>query len=266
MIEAPGGSSANTIVGLSRLGIETGFIGNVGNDTEGEYVINDFKKENVDTNGIQMSDGLTGIVIGFIDNKGERTLYANPGLNDHLNMDDQALEYAKRAKILHLSSFVGEKSYDAQLKLMESLSDTKISFAPGMFYAKKGLKELDIIIENTSFLFLNKEEVELLTGWDYKKGAEHLLETGAKIVAVTLGDKGCYVTSADDFHFVKSNKVKAVDTTGAGDSFAAGFLYGVLMDLDLETCGRLGNQVAARCIQFPGARDGLPYKNDLKKF
>ena len=99
MVEAPGGSSANTIVGLSRLGIETGFIGNVGNDTEGEYLINDFRKENVDTNGIHMSHGLTGIVIGFIDNKGERTLYANPGLNDHLNMDDQALEYAKRAKI-----------------------------------------------------------------------------------------------------------------------------------------------------------------------
>lgn len=266
MLEAPGGSSANTIAGLARLGIKTGFIGKVGNDGEGEYILNDFKKENVDISGIQKDEGMTGIIIGFVDEKGERALYANPGVNDYLEMDSNAIEYAKNARYLHFASFVGERSYGAQLKLMDNLSDVKISFAPGMLYAKKGLKELELIIENTSLLFLNKDEAELLTGWDYKRGAEQLLEIGAEIVVVTLGEKGCYITTSDDHHLVKAYKISVVDTTGAGDAFAAGFLYGVLMEEDLETCGQLGNWVATHCIKNVGAREGLPYKKDLKKF
>ncbi|MFQ5975409.1 MAG: carbohydrate kinase family protein [Candidatus Hydrothermarchaeales archaeon] len=266
MIEAPGGSSANTIVGLSRLGIKTGFIGKVGNDTEGEYILNDFRKENVDASGIQRAEVMTGVIIGFVDEKGERALYANPGANDHLDMDETAIEYAKKAKFLHFASFVGERSYGAQLKLMETLSDVKISFSPGMLYAKKGLKELDLIIENTSILFLNKDEAELLTGWDYKRGAEQLLEIGAEVVVVTLGEKGCFITTSDDHHLVKGYKIKPTDTTGAGDAFAAGFLYGILMEEELKICGQLGNWVATHCIKNVGARDGLPYKIDLKKF
>ncbi len=266
MVEAPGGSSANTMVGLARLEIKTGFLGNVGSDTEGEFILNDFMNENVDVLGIHRAEGTTGIIMGFVDEKGERALYASPGVNDYLNMDSAAIEYAKNVKFLHFASFVGEKSYSAQLELMESLSDIKISFSPGMLYAKKGLKELDLIIENTTILFLNKDEAELLTGWDYKRGAEQLLEIGAGVVVVTLGEKGCFITSSDDYHLVKGYKVKAVDTTGAGDAFAAGFLYGVLMEEELELCGRLGNWVAASCIQNVGARDGLPYKNDLKRF
>jgi len=265
-VDAPGGSSANTMVGLARLDIKTGFLGNIGRDTNGEFILNNFRTENVNVLGIKRAEGTTGSIVGFVDKKGERALYANPGVNDHLDMDTTAIEYAKNAKFLHFASFVGEKSYDAQLKLMESLSDIKISFSPGMLYAKKGLKELDLIIENTAILFLNKDEVELLTGWDYKRGAEQLLEIGAGVVVVTLGEKGCFITSSDNYHLVKGNKVNTVDTTGAGDAFAAGFLYGVLMGEELEMCGKLGNWVAASCIQNVGARDGLPYKNDLKRF
>lgn len=265
-MEAPGGSSANTIVGLARLGLKTGFIGKVGNDEEGEFILDDLKKEGVDLGGIEKSEGMTGVIIGLIDKRGERALYANPGVNDTLRMDKRAIMYAKKAKFLHLASFVGERSYKAQIELLEELSNVGISFAPGMLYAKKGLNELELMIDKTSVLFLNRRETELLTGWDYRKGAENLVELGAEIVAVTLGKEGCYITSPDGYHFVKAYPTKVVDTTGAGDAFATGFLYGLITEEDLKTCGKLGNWVASKCIEKEGAREGLPYNKDMKEF
>jgi ribokinase len=79
-----------------------------------------------------------------------------------------------------------------------------------------------------------------------------------------LGDKGCYVTDGNESHIVEPFKVKAVDTTGAGDAFCAGFLYGLISDKSLYECGKLGNFVASRCIMKMGARPGLPYLKDLK--
>jgi ribokinase len=87
-----------------------------------------------------------------------------------------------------------------------------------------------------------------------------------EIVAVKLGSKGCYVTDGKQSHNVEPFKVKVVDTTGAGDAFCAGFLYGLISGKNLYDCGRIGNFVASRCIMKMGARPGLPYLKDLKLF
>jgi ribokinase len=80
-----------------------------------------------------------------------------------------------------------------------------------------------------------------------------------------LGNKGCYVTDGKESHSIEAFKVKVVDTTGAGDAFCAGFLYGLISDKSLYECGKLGNFVASRCIMKMGARPGLPTIEDLKK-
>ena len=264
--EACGGSAANTIVGLARLGCKVGFIGKVANDREGKMQLDCFKTEGVDTSGIaEATKGKSGSVMGFVDRKGARALYINSGVNDLVEPRDIKWEYVSQTKFLHLSSFVGEKSFRAQKKLLSALPDgVKISFDPGSLYAQKGFAVIEPILRNSHVLMPNAVELEQLTGEeDYRKGADYMISMGVKIVAVKLGAKGCYVTDGQEKLTVAPFKVKAIDTTGAGDAFDAGFLYGLIHDKSLYECGQLGNYVASRSVMAMGARAGLPYIKDL---
>ncbi|MGD0450299.1 MAG: carbohydrate kinase family protein [Candidatus Bathyarchaeia archaeon] len=264
--EACGGSAANTIVGLARLGCKTGFIGKVANDREGKLQIDCFSNEGVDTGGIiQATKGKSGSVMGFVDKKGARALYINSGVNDTIEPREINYSYLSQTKYVHFSSFVGEKSFRAQKKLLAVLpNDVKISFDPGSVYAQKGFAAIEPIIRSTCVLMPNAFELELLTGeTDYRKGADLMIGLGVKIVAVKLGDKGCFVTDAEEQLKVEPFKVKAVDTTGAGDAFCAGFLYGLINKKSLYECGQIANFVASRSVTTMGARAGLPYAKDL---
>ncbi|MDP2932435.1 MAG: carbohydrate kinase family protein, partial [Chloroflexota bacterium] len=276
-----GGSAANTIYGLGKLGVSTGFVGVVGDDTDGQLLLQDLAKVGVDISQIKTRhNAKTGAVLCLSDRQGKRSLYVVPGANSLLTMADVDLTYLNQAKMLHVSSFAGDRQFQLTLGLVEKLdSAVKLSFAPGMLYASKGLKALRLILARTHVLFINGREIEQLTGKDVISGAAVCLNEGCKIVAVTLG-KGmelrlrdgklvtavCYIRDAESEHTVEPlEETKAVDTTGAGDAFAAGFLYGLVKDKDLEECGRLGNTVARFSITQVGARAGLPTLADLSR-
>ncbi len=263
--ESAGGSAANTIVGLARLELRTGFIGKVAADREGKLLRDEFRQEGIDINGIKVSEsGRSGTVMGYIDQSGERALYVDPGVNDQTSFSDIKLDYVSGTNFLHLSSFVGEKPFSAQKQLVEQLSDVKISFDPGALYAIKGLNAIKPIIRRSYAIFPNENEMKLLTGQDYREGAKTFIELGAEYVAVKLGKRGCYVSDGKESHLIEAYKVEAVDTTGAGDAFCAGFIYGLVKGKDLFECGRLGNFVASRCVSAMGARTRLPRLADLK--
>jgi ribokinase len=255
--EQPGGSAANTITGLARLGIQTGFIGMVGDDADGARLRLGMEKEGVDMQGIGITPGRTGIATVLVDRNGERSMYVYSGVNDALSMTPENLSYAKSAKYLHLSSFTGKNQFEMQKSILKE-SESMISFAPGMLYAQKGIDALQEIIAQADIIFLNHAEIEMLTGSNYKEGAENLNEIGAAVVVVTLGRDGCYIRTPDAETAVSGYGARVVDTTGAGDAFCAGFLCGHLNGRPLDECGRLGNRVAARCIEAVGARAGLP--------
>jgi len=264
MSESSGGSAANTTVGLARLGARTGFIGKIANDSDGHMLLDDFRREGTNTDGIIIAkEGYTGEVSAFIDKKGERALYVHPSVNDALTYDEISLNYAKQTKFLHLTS-VHERPFQAQKKLVEGLPDVKVSLDPGEIYARKGLVKLRPILKRCFVVMPNENEVKLLTGKDSKEGAEQLLCEGASTVVVKLGDKGCYITDGRQKCVVPPYKTRVVDTTGAGDAFCAGFLYGLVKEKDLYECGRLGNFVASKCIAKVGARTGLPRGRELK--
>ncbi len=265
--ETCGGSAANTAVGLARLDCKVGFIGKVGCDREGGLLIQDFRNEGVDTGGVVRAEqGKSGSVLGFVDKKGARALYINSGVNDTITIDEVKSRYASQAQFLHLTSFVGDESFQTQKKLLDTISDSvKISFDPGALYARRGISRLEPIIRKAYVFMPNAIELALLTGEiDYCKGADSMIGRGVKIVAVKLGSDGCYVTDGGERHRIEPFKVKVVDTTGAGDAFCAGFLYGLLSDKNLFDCGRLGNFVASWCITKMGARMGLPFAKDLE--
>lgn len=264
--ETPGGSAGNTATGLARLGIKVGYIGKVSNDREGKILLGDFTREGVNTDGIVISqEGRSGTVLGFIDREGERALYVDPGVNDSLEFKDIDLEYVRSTKFIHLTSFVGKKPFAAQEKLVTMVhDDVNISLDPGDIYARKGLTSLKPIIERCYAIIPNENEVKMLTGKGYKRGSRILLKEGASIVAVKLGKRGCYVSDGKESHLIEPYKVKVIDTTGAGDAFCAGFLYGLNRNKDLYESGKIGNFVASRCIREVGARAGLPCLMDFE--
>lgn len=258
--ETPGGSAANSIVGLSRLGMKTGYIGKIADDREGAILIKDFRKERVNIEGIIVAaKGKSGVVMGFIDEEGNSALYVDPGVNDTIKFDEIDLKYASKTKIIHLTSFVGQTSFEAQKQLVEALPNVMISFDPGEIYSRKGLDELRPIIKKSHVIFPNRREATIITGEvEYQKAAEALIKEGVKVVAVTLGSEGCYVTDGKEDHIIEAQKVKVTDATGAGDAFASGFIYGTLNNRQLYDCGKMGNFIASCAIGRFGAREGLP--------
>lgn len=264
--ETPGGSAANTIVGLSRLGVNVGYIGKVVNDRDGRLQLESLREEDVDTRGLVVSkEGRSGYVVGVVGKEGRRALYVRPGVNDTLGFEEIDLRYASKTKFLHVTSFLGEKPFEAQKKLLTTLLDVQVSFDPGELYVGKGLPALRSIIRKSVVVFLNERELRILTGEDYRVGSKILLEENVRLLAVKLGEKGCYVTDGREEHLINAYRVKVVDTTGAGDAYCAGFLYGLLVGKDLYTCGKLGNFVASRKIRKIGAREGLPRLSALRE-
>lgn len=262
---ACGGSAANTICGLARLGLKTGFIGRVADDPEGQLLMDDFTNEGVDTEGTTIVKGeQSGTVIGFVDNQGQRALYVYPGVNDGIEFEEININYVENTRILHLTSFVGEKSFRSQQELVDQLPDKVcVTIDPGMIYAQKGLPALKPLIERALVVLPNEVEVQLLTGKRYEAGAEKLIGLGARIVGVKLGERGCFVTDGDVRVHIPPYQVEVNDTTGAGDAWNTGFLFGLLTKKSLQQCGRLGNFAASRCILEAGARNGLPHLSDL---
>ena len=281
---SPGGSAANTIYGLAKLGVNTGFSGVVGDDAEGKILVQDFQKVGVDISQIRIKPrAKTGSVLCLSDKLGRRSLYVVPGANNLLTIDDVELNYINQTRMLHLSSFADDRQFKVLLELIDRLDlSIKVSFAPGILHTAKGLKVLTPILERTYVLFINQNEIQQLTGGDVTAGAETCLKQGCHTIAVTLGrgielELGkkasrrkvtavAYIRDAEHEYIVESNSrvtVSEVDTTGAGDAFAAGFLYGLLKEKGVEECGRLGDIVARFSISKMGARQGLLTLDEL---
>ncbi len=260
----PGGSAANTIVALARLGMKTGYIGKVGNDERGHILYEDLLNEGVDVGCVIRSEGRSGAAIVLVDDSGNRAILVDPGVNDTIRYEEINIDAARRYRLLHLTSFIcknGLDSLESQKKLAAEFE--LVSFDPGMPYAERGIEDMRPILENTTIFLPSKSEIELLFGMGYKDAAEECISMGCEIVVVKMGERGCWIKTSERETIVKPFSVEVVDTTGAGDAFNAGFLYGYMKGRDVEECGRIGNYVAARCIEKIGAREGLPRSIDI---
>jgi len=275
----PGGSAANTIYGLAKLGVRTGFIGVVSDDENGNLLLKDFKAVGVDTSQVRVEKGTkTGSVLCLSDKLGRRSLYVSPGANSQLKQNQVDLHYVNQAQAVHLSSFVDEEQFKIQVNLVEEKANSvTITLAPGMLYTKKGLGTLAPLLQKTHILFLNREEIELLTGKNFRDGAEECIRYGCQIIVITLG-KGLalegdkvitsYIFDGKQTYQTESKSRESsplAETTGAGDAFAAGFLFGTLKGKELRECGILGDLMARFVITRAGARQGLPDLNQLSE-
>lgn len=260
VVKSGGGQSANTMFALANMGYRVGFIGKVGNDTNGQYLINSLNR--VDTSRIR-KNGVSGVCLIIIDETNDRTIFIAPHANDSLASNEIDKKYLDKVKFLHFTSFIGCEPLKTQINLVNNLH-LKISFDPGEIYCRKGMRSIEKIIHKTYILFVTEKEINYLTGFGYYDGAKFLVEQGVKIVACKMGSKGSYIVHEGIEYKVPAIKTKVVDPTGAGDVFAAGFLAGLLMGKPILDCAKFATLCASESIKGHG-REKYPDKHFLEE-
>ena len=264
-----GGGGTNTAVAFSRLGFKTAYFGRMGKYANSWRVIHELKQDKVNTSLISRSNARTGYSI-ILDAKGEdRTILAFKGSNNDLVEGDLKLS-KMNCKLFYFSAMM-EKSFKVQTKIAEfaQRKDIKIAYNPSSYLAKKGSRYLKPILSRTNILVVNKEEAKLIIKTksnNINNIIKKIHTLGPEIIAITDGKKGSYASDGEFLYFKKAQKVKIIETTGAGDAFASGFVGGALKGQDIQTCLKMGTANAESVITHYGAKDELlTYRKMLSK-
>ena len=257
-----GGSVANSIVCMSQNDINSAFIGKVADDDIGSAFINGLNKEGVKFGSSQFSDTeKTGRCIVMVSKDAQRTMSTYLGISQKLNDKDINEDLIKKSNILYLEGYLWDLD-DAQSAIKKSISiakenETKIAFSVSDVFCVERFRDsfIEIIKNDCDIVFANEEEIKALTGeTDVNEVSNSLIEKN-KILAVTRGDKGVLIMSQNSKYELESEKIdNLVDTTGAGDIFAAGFLEYLIKNREIEECGKRGIELASKIIQQYGAR------------
>ena len=260
-----GGGGTNTAVALSRLGHKIAFLGKLGDDTNSEFIINYLKKERIELLCVR-GRGQSGYSLILDTLEHDRTILTYKGINDELKSSE--IPYKKiKAKWFYFSAMM-EESFHTLEKLAEfaQQSNIKVAFNPSTYLAEKGTISLKNILSRTELLVLNKEEANLLVGHDSIESLLFKLKSlGPKIVVVTDGKNELYVIDKSHIYIAKPPSIKVVDSTGAGDAFAASFLSGILRKNNLEFAIKLGIANAQSVVAHFGAKNNLlKYKDAMK--
>ncbi len=267
-----GGSASNLAVGIARLGLGSGFIGRVGADSFGRFLIDEFRKEKVDISQLQIDKEVgTGLIFIALTKNGERTMYGFRGANVNLSPGEINMDYVKDVDALHISGYtlLAEPQKKAALETLKvaKKAGSFVSLDVGILAAMEAADRVRSILRSIDLLFLNEfEAVRLARVRNPEKAAESILKSGVKTVALKQGGKGCFILSEKERIRCPAFRVNVVDTTGAGDAFAAGFLVGMIEKLELEEVARFANAVGALSVTKIGARSALPTKREVEKF
>lgn len=258
-----GGSAANYAVALSRLNVRSGFIGRIGKDNFGDFIKNEFIREKVDISRLKVDDKHpTGKVFIIVEKDGSRRMIAYRGANAYVSKNDLDESYISKAKILHAAS-IRKKLAEDIVKIILKYN-VAFSYDPGSIVCKYCLKELLNILKYVKILYLNLRELECLTGSKDPESASQLLKYGPRIVVVKMGSKGSYIVFSDARIRVPPYKPKqVVDTTGAGDVFAAALTASLLKGYSLWDSALFASIAAGIKVSRKGARNGIPYEHEI---
>lgn len=258
-----GGDAANEAVIMAKLGMKVGLATEVGGDSTGQEMLDYMKKFGVDTSNVVVREGKkTRTNIVAIRADGERHFLVFPMTFDEYGKEDLDYEMLKHTKMVSIGSIHMYTGLD--LALVDYLKAAKeagcITSADMVSnQTKMPLSFLKECCQYLDYFVPSEGEVEEIFGEkiDPKKAAEEFLSWGAKNVVIKLGSKGCFVKNAREEFMVPSFKVDAIDTTGAGDNFTAGFLTAVMKGWDLKKCATFAAAVGSIAVQSIGANTGV---------
>ena len=279
-IEVSGGSAANTAAGIAALGGRAGFIGNVADDELGEVFVHDIGVLGVElaesmrrpAGGARVEDGLaTGRCLVLVTPDGERTMSTYLGAATVLAPDGLDLDLVTRAEIVYVEGYLwdsepAKKSVRRAIEAAHSTNGLVALSASDPFCAERHRRDfLSMLHEDVDLLFCNADEAKLLFGSQDVAHAIGSLEETGLLAAVTKGSEGSVVVSAEGLIEIPAEPVEdVVDTTGAGDLYAAGFLYGLTHGLEPRACAVLAGKCAAEVITHLGARPQVDLADFLK--
>lgn len=254
-----GGSAANTVAGAVRLGAKGHFMGLVGDDEHGQAYEDEMVSGGVGTSLLRHAQEPTGYAITLVTADGERTFATHLGAARHFQEEHIVLSEIEKSKILHIEGYMlGEPTTrSAMVAAMEhakahgTLVSVDLS-APGVI--SNNLVVLrDIVKKYVDIVFVNEDEAHAFTG---KRELEALHEICdlCHIAVVKLGERGSLIKREGVVYTVEPSRVEVVNTNGAGDMYAAGFLHGLAQGHDLQAVGKVASHVAALVVASPGAR------------
>jgi ribokinase len=264
----PGGVTANYVVAVARLGVNCGFIGAVGDDDYGDFLINDFKREKVDiTLMSKEKEKKTPVNFIFV-TKGEKTIIQSPHMQTtKISLSDLNEEYIKAAKHIHTTIIHS----DIAKKVVQIAKENNLTISIDLEsqIAQRGWQNLKDLLLNCDVLIPNKQGAKIITNSETpEEAARILIKKGVPIVIITMGNKGALITTKNFQKLVPTYNIKnIVDTTGAGDMFNGAFSVGYwIKEWDLEKSCRYANAAASLKIQKLGARTGMPSEKELIDF
>ena len=271
----PGGSTANIAAGIARIGVGSRFVGKVGDDVNGRALRDAFEADRVDTRWLMVDPtGRTAQTVIAVDPSGSRVIYSLGGTALLEAADEFAFDILDGASAL----YVGEAFPEVARRAMQGArsAGAYVVYGPGGMASWIGTENLAELMRLADFVLVSRSELRGITGCDDPEaGAQQLTEQGVPGVVATLGEQGaaCYrrphgqgTGGAPTVEWAPSFTVDVVDTTGAGDAFASGFISSLVRARPIAECLRRGNACAAMAIGRVGAREALPAREELEAF
>ena len=259
-----GGSAANTAYWISQLGGNAGFIGKISNDDLGKQFKSSLKDSGLnDYTVFESEDNQTGLCAIFITPDGERTMNTYLGAGEHLSVDDLHIDAIKEAKILYMEGYLWDKPSSKSAFLnaakinKESGGLNSISLSDVFCVEMHRDSFISFIADDIDYVFCNEDELNSLTlqsstNESFKYFEEKFPEV--KELICTLGSEGAVILKNGERHSFEATEARVVDKTGAGDFFAAGYLYGLQKDLSVDKSANFANKSAAHVISEIGVR------------
>jgi len=267
-----GGCAANVSIDLVRLGFSAATLGMVGNDGFGDFVVRTLEKAGVETGGVvRTDDAHTSATMIAVHADGERSFLHYIGANAAYREEHVDLELVRSARILHVAGALVMPGLDGEpmARVLKHAREAGVMTALDTVYDATGrwMSVLAPCLEHADLFLPSLEEAKCLTGQQEPPAiAKALMDRGVGTVVIKLGERGSYIRSANEELWLPAYKVEAVDGTGSGDAFVAGFLAGLLSGWDLEKTGRFANAVGAMCVTALGTTAGIRSMQETLKF
>jgi len=269
---SPGGSAANTSVMLARTGSKVSLLGTLGNDSIGEYLMREYQKELVRTDGIKIfpATGSTAIIV-CINSKGERSFIAKYDNEYNYSLEHIRWEEIKKSRHLHFGGFYTFKNLvganaAALFKKAKNLGLTT-SLDTIWDHTGKWLDNIRPCLPYVDFLMTNREEgLRITTKSTPKEISKSLIDAGANTVVVKLDKDGSLLHNTELDLLIPPYPAAVMDNTGAGDAFSAGFITGLMKKLPLYKCCKLGNAFGSLNVRAMGATGGIQSWDQITTF
>ena len=268
-----GGSSANTVVCLAELGNKVQFIGRVKNDEFGNFFSSDIKKSNTIFNTQTINEGpSTAHSIILITPDAQRTMCTYLGASIEFEPGNIDFNAIKNSKYLYLEGYLwdselAKNAFLEAAKIAKS-SNTKIILSLSDSFCVDRHREsfLELINNYIDIVFCNQSEVLSLLKEDNLEGCQECLSSLCELVVITLGNEGSLIVNKDKTEKIKASlKGKLIDTTGAGDIYAGGFIHGLIKNYSIKKCGQIGSVCAGQIITELGSRSNTDLKELINK-